>query len=633
MINRRSLVAVSGLVASVMIGPASGSDERIANGIQPPASDTAFDPICRIGVISSSNGARLILSTGTLIAPGVVFVSPDSVFNTSGQSYKNFGGTLAPHFLRFRRFPDGSSDNDSLGLVYDVDVLSVSYLPLSDRGLSIAFIEPSDADQIIPMPMWFSSFPAAGTETLFRCGHGSSLCNDPGVRSTEVLYMTRQIPTSNFKLSSPDYYEQVPRIDECGCATNPGPCQDGGITGGDSGGPWIFDDVGVGGFAYIAFGDTSYSFASLDGHPQRALREFAGLPIYNGTASIKTGSGSVGTYARPIGGVCSGTFTDDPEQNTIVCAGVPGGRSTFTIPAGATSYTVNPGATTNSQTRTFSSNTGCQITASGTLSIETKATVVQMSNGEIELSVGTQQIKTASYVSTGGSGAFNDNQVAVSRSYASEKTSMVRVPIVVEGDGPSWFGLKLQGSRAGTGDTVLPTSSKSRAYWVLIRDPDGDGVIEPEERVAFHRGVRDGDPRLEIQTNIGLTEYGVEHFVVEPGDYVLEVGVVTDSSFEILRTSCGGDASLSGTLKDTVKLIMFPDAPCGSADFDLSGFVDPFDYDSFLDAYENGTTASYPSMDINRDGFEDFFDFDMYINVYEGLRCDGGGFSTFEMLF
>jgi hypothetical protein len=49
------------------------------------------------------------------------------------------------------------------------------------------------------------------------------------------------------------------------------------------------------------------------------------------------------------------------------------------------------------------------------------------------------------------------------------------------------------------------------------------------------------------------------------------------------------------------------------ADFNGDGFVDFFDYDAFVLAYETGT----PDADINADGFIDFFDYDDFVALYE----------------
>jgi hypothetical protein len=56
--------------------------------------------------------------------------------------------------------------------------------------------------------------------------------------------------------------------------------------------------------------------------------------------------------------------------------------------------------------------------------------------------------------------------------------------------------------------------------------------------------------------------------------------------------------------------------PRSPADFNSDGFVDFFDFDDFVLAFEGGE----PGADINRDGFLDFFDFDDFVVLF-GSGC------------
>ena len=49
------------------------------------------------------------------------------------------------------------------------------------------------------------------------------------------------------------------------------------------------------------------------------------------------------------------------------------------------------------------------------------------------------------------------------------------------------------------------------------------------------------------------------------------------------------------------------------ADFNADGFVDFFDYDAFVAAFETGD----PAADVNGDGFLDFFDYDAFVGAFE----------------
>ena len=50
------------------------------------------------------------------------------------------------------------------------------------------------------------------------------------------------------------------------------------------------------------------------------------------------------------------------------------------------------------------------------------------------------------------------------------------------------------------------------------------------------------------------------------------------------------------------------------ADFNRDGFIDGFDYDDFVGAFEEGARAA----DISGDGFVDAFDYDLFIGLFEG---------------
>ena len=49
------------------------------------------------------------------------------------------------------------------------------------------------------------------------------------------------------------------------------------------------------------------------------------------------------------------------------------------------------------------------------------------------------------------------------------------------------------------------------------------------------------------------------------------------------------------------------------ADFNGDSFVDFFDYDGFVEAFETGL----PAADVNGDDFLDFFDYDEYVGAFQ----------------
>jgi hypothetical protein len=73
----------------------------------------------------------------------------------------------------------------------------------------------------------------------------------------------------------------------------------------------------------------------------------------------------------------------------------------------------------------------------------------------------------------------------------------------------------------------------------------------------------------------------------------------------VLTNACGHAVSVSAAL--TVE-----PSPC-PADLNADGFLDLFDYDLYITAFESGTAAA----DFNADGFADFFDYLDYVTAFE----------------
>jgi hypothetical protein len=65
--------------------------------------------------------------------------------------------------------------------------------------------------------------------------------------------------------------------------------------------------------------------------------------------------------------------------------------------------------------------------------------------------------------------------------------------------------------------------------------------------------------------------------------------------------------------KSAPHLMVQSTMPLCVADFNLDGFLDFFDYDEFVGAFEAGT----PNADINGDNFLDFFDYDDFVAAFE----------------
>jgi hypothetical protein len=84
--------------------------------------------------------------------------------------------------------------------------------------------------------------------------------------------------------------------------------------------------------------------------------------------------------------------------------------------------------------------------------------------------------------------------------------------------------------------------------------------------------------------------------------YVLDSGDDAGSYDVVVSSPCGNRTSRTAVITATC-----------AADFNCDGFVDFFDYDGFVEAYQAGTLTA----DCEEDGFIDFFDYDCFVAAYE----------------
>ena len=115
---------------------------------------------------------------------------------------------------------------------------------------------------------------------------------------------------------------------------------------------------------------------------------------------------------------------------------------------------------------------------------------------------------------------------------------------------------------------------------------------------SSYRWRKDGVPLTDGPTVFGSTIAGADSATLSitqfaPGD----VGIYTC----LVSNSCGQVLSTGATIT-----LCF-------ADFNCDGFLDFFDYDAFVAAFETGDTRA----DYNRDGFLDFFDYDDFVTAFE----------------
>ena len=115
---------------------------------------------------------------------------------------------------------------------------------------------------------------------------------------------------------------------------------------------------------------------------------------------------------------------------------------------------------------------------------------------------------------------------------------------------------------------------------------------------SSYRWYRDGAPLSDGPTATGstLSGTGAAQLAID-GFGPADVGRYWCEA----SNSCGGVTSTAATLTRCF------------ADFNCDGFLDFFDYDDFVGAFETGD----PRADFNGDGFQDFFDYDDFVGAFE----------------
>jgi hypothetical protein len=83
---------------------------------------------------------------------------------------------------------------------------------------------------------------------------------------------------------------------------------------------------------------------------------------------------------------------------------------------------------------------------------------------------------------------------------------------------------------------------------------------------------------------------------------------LTVSAAETAGYSCLVTSSCGGGMSSEARVVV-----C-RPDFNCDGFLDFFDYDAFVQAFETGGGLD---ADFNGDGFVDFFDYDDFVAAFE----------------
>ena len=146
----------------------------------------------------------------------------------------------------------------------------------------------------------------------------------------------------------------------------------------------------------------------------------------------------------------------------------------------------------------------------------------------------------------------------------------------------------------------------------------------PEFRVFAIEGVRlnallNGFREVEIIANgtyrIGRSETGAHHelvleAVIDGNPWRFDSGLVPADGRPFPAIDISVQSGIRGCSRYTISLNSTPSC---RADFNEDGFVDFFDLDDFVGAFERGSR----NADFNLDRFIDFFDFDDYVRAFE----------------
>jgi hypothetical protein len=138
-----------------------------------------------------------------------------------------------------------------------------------------------------------------------------------------------------------------------------------------------------------------------------------------------------------------------------------------------------------------------------------------------------------------------------------------------------------------------------RSVSFLSRDGRVIGGSRQNPWAAFLWTEEGGNRSL---TDIAENSYGVN---VYPWELMYPVAVSADVGIVVAQAQTCGRLT-------AVLLRLDGPASCRS-DFNYDGFLDFFDYDSFVTAFEAGS----PDADFNRDCFADFFDYDAFVEAFE----------------
>ena len=176
------------------------------------------------------------------------------------------------------------------------------------------------------------------------------------------------------------------------------------------------------------------------------------------------------------------------------------------------------------------------------------------------------------------------------------------------------------------GDAAAPETARVRVRQAVVTAPSGNGVFQTYELAEPVRVC--GTFYLGARVWLASGGLGVNPARLDPDASAnadrayLAAGSVVNAELALDLEHLGAapifrrmDANFIPGVW-LVRAVAQP-APLCAADFNDDGFVDFFDFETFVRCYEGVECPPCRTADVNNDGFADFFDYDEYVRVFE----------------
>lgn len=622
---------LAAVVLNSAVALSSCHAHAIVRGSPAPTSDTRYDCIAGFGR-PDDNANLSVFGSAVLIAPGVALTKAH-LFSAPDQAADGLIDPSHHYSLTFRRLANGS-----IGTLR-APVLRVHALPsatgyrVSDENV-LVFFDPSLASHITPMAVDVGLKPTANA-TMLVAGWGSrnptyTTSGPQGGASGELYFAQVQLDPiclanasegsgALYSLAIPSWYGGT-TANCCWTGTSCDPACSSGPSLGDSGGACFRESDGqffllgiIGNEEVVncldtVVGDRAAVFMNLV-HPWTST---GGLTTAEGIQWSSTSTATAST--------CSFRYRScNTQTHTWQASGILHDSGT-----GYSSTTTNTfPSQTDSGENTLRN--GCTNVETMICSISTKIHVQSASN-LLRVSVGNSETNQVDIDSVGGSGSLGFTDYAQA-GYG--MTTELLLPFVVYGSDFTWVRIDTQGLRSDVGvNSSDPSTAPATVSWRVFVDRNGNGIIDDDNDYPIG-AILDPGQKLSFGLDGFQHQLMPSHLLLAPGTYILKVTASTANLAKVTSTVCGESHSKSTKATDTIAVTLQTDEPCGSLDVNSDGFLDNYDYGSFVSAFESGD----PVADFNLDGFVDIWDYTYFVSAFGGGGCDDTPPPTFVPLY